>query len=77
MMRSIPRIVRSEFFMFDNTGPGFVSRTLAEYSGARDQWKCYFERMSATRTLGTASEFMAFLFKAGRGASLRASFVGA
>jgi hypothetical protein len=42
MMRSIPSILRGEFFVFDSTGPGYVSRTLAEYSAARDQVKVRF-----------------------------------
>src|SRR5262245_688144 len=42
MMKSIPRIFRGEFFVLDTTGPGLVSRTLAEYRGARDQVKVLF-----------------------------------
>jgi inositol phosphorylceramide mannosyltransferase catalytic subunit len=42
MMQSIPRLFRSEFFVFDTTGPGLVSRTLAEYPGAGDQVKVLF-----------------------------------
>jgi hypothetical protein len=30
MMRGIPRLFRSEFYVFNTTGPGLVSRTLAE-----------------------------------------------
>jgi hypothetical protein len=42
MLKSIPRIFRSEFFVFDTTGPGLVSRTLAEYPGACDRVKVLF-----------------------------------
>jgi hypothetical protein len=42
MMKSIPRMFRGEFFVFDTTGPGLVSRTLAEYPGACDQVKVLF-----------------------------------
>jgi hypothetical protein len=42
MMKSIPRMFRSEFFVFDTTGPGLVSRTLAEYPGACDRVKVLF-----------------------------------
>src|SRR5215468_2043931 len=42
MMRAIPRMFRSEFFVFDTTGPGLVSRTLAEYPEACDQVKVLF-----------------------------------
>jgi inositol phosphorylceramide mannosyltransferase catalytic subunit len=34
MMESVPRIFRDEFFVYDTTGPGLVSRTLAEHRGA-------------------------------------------
>jgi len=37
MLKSIPRMFRSENFVLVTTGPGLVSRTLAEYSGASDQ----------------------------------------
>jgi mannosyltransferase OCH1-like enzyme len=37
MMKSIPRIFRDEYFVQNTTGPTLVSRTLAEYPGARDQ----------------------------------------
>jgi hypothetical protein len=42
MMKSIPQIFRNEFFVFDTTGPGLVSRTLAEFPGACDQIKVLF-----------------------------------
>ena len=42
MMKSIPRMFRREFFVFDTTGPGLVSRTLAEYPGACHQVKVLF-----------------------------------
>jgi hypothetical protein len=42
MMKSIPRIFRGDFLVYDTTGPGLVSRTLAEYPGARDQVKVLF-----------------------------------
>ena len=42
MMKSIPRMFRGEFFVFDTTGPGLVSRTLAEYPEARAQVKVLF-----------------------------------
>ena len=42
MMKSIPRIFRSEYFVLNTTGPGLVSRTLAEYPDACDQVKVLF-----------------------------------
>jgi hypothetical protein len=42
MMKSIPRIFHREFFVLATTGPGLVSRTLAEYPGACDQVKVLF-----------------------------------
>jgi hypothetical protein len=42
MMKSIPRMLRAEYFVLDTTGPGLISRTLAEYPGARDQVKVLF-----------------------------------
>ncbi len=42
MLKSIPRMFRSKYFVVDTTGPGLVSRTLAEYPGARDQVNVLF-----------------------------------
>lgn len=42
MMRSIPRLFRDEFFVYYTTGPGLVSRTLAEYPNAATQIKILF-----------------------------------
>jgi inositol phosphorylceramide mannosyltransferase catalytic subunit len=42
MMKSIPRMFRREFFVFDTTGPGLVSRTLAEYPDGCDRVKVLF-----------------------------------
>jgi inositol phosphorylceramide mannosyltransferase catalytic subunit len=42
MMKSIPRMFRDEYFVLATTGPGLVSRTLAEYPGACDQVKVLF-----------------------------------
>jgi len=42
MWRSIPRIFRSEYIVLDTTGPGLVSRTLAEYPAAREQVRVLF-----------------------------------
>jgi hypothetical protein len=42
MLKPIPRVFRSKYFVLDTTGPGLVSRTLAEYSSARDQVKVLF-----------------------------------
>ncbi len=42
MLKSIPRMFRSEAFVLITTGPGLVSRTLAEYAGAREQVKVLF-----------------------------------
>jgi hypothetical protein len=42
MMKSIPRIFHDELFVLATTGPGLVSRTLAEYRGACDQVKVLF-----------------------------------
>lgn len=42
MLRTIPRMFRQESFVLATTGPGLISRTLAEYPGARDQVKVLF-----------------------------------
>ena len=42
MLKSIPRMFRSESFVLATTGPGLVSRTLAEYPGASEQVKVLF-----------------------------------
>jgi inositol phosphorylceramide mannosyltransferase catalytic subunit len=42
MLKSIPRMFRSDYFVLDTTGPGLVSRTLAEYPGACEQVKVLF-----------------------------------
>ncbi len=42
MMKPIPPMFRSEYFVLDTTGPGLVSRTLAEYPRACDQVKVLF-----------------------------------
>ena len=42
MMASIPRIFRDNFYVFDTTGPGLVSRTLAEYRGPLKDIKVLF-----------------------------------
>jgi mannosyltransferase OCH1-like enzyme len=42
MMKSIPRILRKDFHVFNTTGPGLISRTLAEYSDASKQVKVLF-----------------------------------
>jgi inositol phosphorylceramide mannosyltransferase catalytic subunit len=42
MLKSVPRMFRSEPFVLATTGPGLVSRTLAEYPGAREQVKVLF-----------------------------------
>jgi mannosyltransferase OCH1-like enzyme len=42
MMRSIPRMFREEFYVLCTTGPGLVSRTLAEYPDAANQVKVLF-----------------------------------
>lgn len=42
MMKSIPRMFRNEYFVLATSGPGLVSRTLAEYPGACDQVKVLF-----------------------------------
>ncbi|MCI0599285.1 MAG: hypothetical protein L0Y50_00385 [Beijerinckiaceae bacterium] len=42
MMKSIPRVFRSDFLVYDTTGPGLVSRTLAEYPNAHGQVKVLF-----------------------------------
>ena len=41
-MKSIPRMFRDEYFVLATTGPGLVSRTLAEYPGTCDQVKVLF-----------------------------------
>jgi inositol phosphorylceramide mannosyltransferase catalytic subunit len=42
MMESIPRMFRGDFLVYDTTGPGLVSRTLAEYTDAHKQVKVLF-----------------------------------
>ncbi len=42
MLKSIPRMFRSEYFVLVTTGPTLVSRTLAEYPGACEQVKVLF-----------------------------------
>jgi hypothetical protein len=42
MLKSIPRLFRSEEFVLATTGPGLVSRTLAEYPHATKQVKVLF-----------------------------------
>ncbi len=42
MMHSVPGLFRDEFFVYDTTGPGLVSRTLAEYPNASDQVQVLF-----------------------------------
>jgi mannosyltransferase OCH1-like enzyme len=42
MIRSIPRIFRGEYYVFYTTGPGLVTRTLAEYPDAATQVKVLF-----------------------------------
>jgi inositol phosphorylceramide mannosyltransferase catalytic subunit len=42
MLRSIPSIFRREYAVLATTGPGLVSRTLAEYPAACDQVKVLF-----------------------------------
>jgi hypothetical protein len=42
MMASIPRVFREEFYVLNSTGPGLVSRTLAEFPNAAKQLKVLF-----------------------------------
>lgn len=42
MTKSIPRIFREEYYVFSSTGPGLISRTLAEYPNAAKQVKVLF-----------------------------------
>src|SRR4051794_10719536 len=42
MLKPIPRMFRSERVVLATTGPGLVSRTLAEYPGASEQVKVLF-----------------------------------
>jgi inositol phosphorylceramide mannosyltransferase catalytic subunit len=42
MLKSIPRMFRNESIVLSTTGPGLVSRTLAEYPAAREQVKVLF-----------------------------------
>jgi inositol phosphorylceramide mannosyltransferase catalytic subunit len=42
MMKSIPRMFRDEYFVLNTTGPGLVSRTLAEFPEAATQIKVLF-----------------------------------
>jgi inositol phosphorylceramide mannosyltransferase catalytic subunit len=40
--KSVPRIFRAEYSVLNSTGPGLISRTLAEYPEARDRVKVLF-----------------------------------
>jgi hypothetical protein len=42
MMKSIPRMFRAEYYVLTTTGPGLVSRTLAEYPDTGQQVKVLF-----------------------------------
>jgi hypothetical protein len=42
MMRPIPRVFRRDFFVLNTTGPGLISRTLAEYPGAAGDVRVLF-----------------------------------
>jgi hypothetical protein len=42
MMRSIPRMFRKQFYVYCTTGPGLVSRTLAEYPDSANPVKVLF-----------------------------------
>ncbi len=42
MLRSIPRMFRDEYYVLYTTGPGLVSRTLAEYPDAAKEVKVLF-----------------------------------
>ncbi|MBS0244285.1 MAG: hypothetical protein JSS20_19115, partial [Proteobacteria bacterium] len=42
MMRHIPKMFRSEYYILNSTGPGLVSRTLAEFPDAARQVKVLF-----------------------------------
>jgi len=42
MTRSLPRLLRQELEVIYTTGPGLVSRTLAEYSGAAEEVRVLF-----------------------------------
>jgi hypothetical protein len=42
MMKMIPRMFRDDFIVLNTTGPGLVSRTLAEYPEAAEQVKILF-----------------------------------
>lgn len=42
MLNPIPRWFRDEFYVFDTTGPGLVTRTLAEYANAKDEVSVLF-----------------------------------
>ncbi len=42
MMNPIPRFCRDDYYVLNTTGPGLISRTLAEYSDAENQVKVLF-----------------------------------
>ena len=42
MMKPIPRMFREDFYVLNTTGPGLISRTLAEYPAAAKQVKVLF-----------------------------------
>ena len=50
MMKPIPRIFRDEYYVPNTTGPGLVSRTLAEYPDAAKQVKIIFPENVCDRT---------------------------
>jgi inositol phosphorylceramide mannosyltransferase catalytic subunit len=44
ILKSIPRMFRSDYFVLNTSGPSLVSRTLAEYPGASEQVKVLFPK---------------------------------
>lgn len=77
MMRPIPRMFRGEYFVVDTTGPGLVSRTLAEYPDAAKRVKVLFpENVCDSPTAGIALGLMGCIFRWPHGVSERASCKG-
>jgi hypothetical protein len=44
MMKPIPRMFREDFYVYNTTGPGLISRTLAEYPDAAEEVKVLFPK---------------------------------
>jgi len=73
MMKPSPRICRDDYYVLNTTGPGLVSRTLAEYSDAVKQIKILFQKMFATLKPGITLGIMECISRRRLGVNQRAS----